>query len=323
MTINPGVGISHPLNKTPFTSIHPQPADVTRFQVGLTRMLGVDAQTGRPWLRIVWAQDQGSDEWGPIAKDWNDYGNGGYGEWRARYLYSSTCRFIASVDPATGLSTRREVWDDIPPPRFVLERLIPPDVACLDWNTPTSQQAWIHQALTGEYIDQDGDRYSPRKPLGGYYEPLPFDYPNRIVGGIIADHDSKCCKNAKKRDEVCYGFYAEPGAEHLAIIEHAVQAIKQRRERRPGIIAPEEQAKAVAQSREGVEGYWHRFENRLSRLTLDALHTHAGLLSQDPTRQSWGKYVFTAGHSKSGATVEQINKWRKEKTHGPDGSSGG
>lgn len=321
--IQPGMGSNHPLNRTPFKSIQPQPCDLTRFQSGLTRMLGVDAQTGRPWLRCIWAQDQGADEWGPVAKDWNDYGNGGHGEWRARYLYSSERRYLMSVDPVTGVCTRREVWDDVPPPRFVLERLIPPDVACLNWNTPTSQQAWIHRALTGEYQDQDGDRYSPRKPLGGLYVPLEFDYPGRIAGGMIADHDSVCCKNAKKTDSVCYGWYAEPGGEHLAVIERAVRAIKQRRERRPGIITPEEQAKAVKGAREGVEGYWDRFRGRLSRRVLDALHTHAGLLSPDPTRQKWGKYVFTGGHSKSGATIEQINKWRKEKANGTSGSGSG
>lgn len=315
-----GVDYNHPLNRTPFTAIQPQPADLKTFQSGLTRMLGVDAQTGRPWLRCIWAQDQGADEWGPIAKDWDDYGNGGHGEWRARYLYSSTRRFLTFTDPATGLSGQREVWEDIPPPRFVLERLIPPDVACLNWDTPTSKDAHVHLALTGEYLDQDGDRYSPRKPTGGYYVPLELEYPGRIGGGMIADHDSKCCKNAKKADLVCYGWYAEPGAAHLTIVEQAVQAIKRRRERRPGIITPEEQAKAVKNSREGAEKYWGALEGRLSRITLDALNTHAGMLSQDPTRQTWGKYVFTGGHSKSGATIEQINKWRKENKHGTDTS---
>src|SRR5262245_58214310 len=114
--IQPGVGISHPLNRTPFTAIQPQPADIKAFQAGLTRMLGSDAQTGRPWLRVIWAQDQGADEWGPIAKDWNDYGAGGRGEWRARYLYSSSVHYITSLDPISGVTTRCEVWEDIPPP---------------------------------------------------------------------------------------------------------------------------------------------------------------------------------------------------------------
>jgi len=240
---------------------------------------------------------------------------------RHRGLLAGRARRLAA--PATGLSKTREVWEDIPPPRFVLERLIPPEVACLGWNAPTSKQAWIHHALTGEYLDQDGDRYSPRKPTGGYYEPLPLDYPRRITGGMIADHDGFCCKRAKKTDSVCYGWYVAPGAEHLAIIEQAVQAIKQRREHRPGIITAEEQAKAVNDAREGVEGYWGALQGRLSRRVLEALRTHAGLLSEDPTRQQWGKYMFTAGHSKSGATVEQINKWRKEKTHGTSSSGGG
>lgn len=324
-TINPGVGIDHPLNRQPFTAIQPQPCSVKQFQAGLTRMLGVDAQTGRPWLRIVWAQDQGADDWGPIAKDWDDYGNGGRGEWRARYLYSSQVRYLSSVDPSTGIVSQREAWDDIPPPRFCLERLIPPDVACLGWNVPTSQQAWVHRALTGEYVDQDGDRYSPRKPVGGIYVPLEFDYPGRITGGMIADHDSTCCENAKAQDSICYGWYAEPGVEHLTVLEAAVLAIKRKRERRPGIITGEEQAKAVAQAREGVENYWEQFRGRLSRLTLDAMHTHAGLLSSDPSKQAWGKYSFVreGAHSKSGATPDEINRWRKEKTHGTDGTSGG
>ncbi len=323
--IKPGVGINHPLNRTPFTAIQPQPCDLRQFQAGLTRMLGVDAQTGRPWLRCIWAQSQDHDEWGWIAKDWNDYGNGGHGEWRARYLYSSTRRFLTSVNPATGVCTRREVWDDIPPPRFCLERLIPPDVACLNWDTPTSKEAWIHRALTGEYLDQDGDRYSPRKPLGGLYVPLEFDYPRRITGGMIADHDSVCCKNAKKADSICYGWYAEPGAEHLAAIEQAVQAIKQRRERRPGIITAEEQTASIKGARERYGKYWGTLESRLSRITLDALHTHAGLLSSDPTRQAWGKWAFVreGAHSKSGATPEEINRWRKEKSHGTSSGGGG
>lgn len=287
-------------------------------------MLGVDAQTGRPWLRVIWAQDQGADEWGPIARDWNDYGNGGHGEWRARYLYSSESKLTTFTDVATGVTTRREVWEDIPPPRFVLERLIPPDVACLDWNTPTSREAWIHHALTGEYIDQDGDRYSPRKPEGGLYVPLEFDYPERISGGMVADHDSVCCRDAKKTDSICYGWYVEPGQEHLSIIEAAVFAIKQRKERRPGIITPEEQAKSIRQSRAGVEGYYSGLHSRLSRITLDALRTHAGMLSPDPTRQKWGKYAFVraGAHSKSGARPDEIKQWR-EKKNGSNGASGG
>lgn len=321
-TTKPGVGLSHPLNRVPFTSIHPAPCSVKAFQAGLTRMLGVDAQTDRAWLRIIWAQDQDADEWGPIARDWDDYGNGGRGEWRARYLYSSTRKFTKFTDPDSGITTRREVWEDIPPPRFCLERLIPLDVACLGWDTPTSQNAWIHRALTGEYIDQDGDRYTPRKPAGGLYVPLEFDYPGRISGGMIADHDSVCCENARKDDSVCYGWYAEPSQEHLTILEQAVMAIKQRRERRPGIITPEEQAASIKAMRAGREKYWGALEGRLSRITLDALHTHAGMLSQDPTRQSWGKYVFTAGHSKSGATIQQIQQWREKKSNGTNGASG-
>lgn len=317
-----GVGINHPLNRTPFNAIQPQPCDLKHFQSGLTRMLGVDAQSGRPWLRIIWAQDQGSDEFGPIARDWDDYGNGGRGEWRARYLYSSESKFTAFTDLDSGITTRREVWEDIPPPRFCLERLIPPDVACLGWNTPTSNQACIHLALTGEYQDQDGDRYSPRKPSGGLYVPLEFDYPCRIVGGMIADHHSACCENAKKDDSVCYGWYAEPGQEHLVILEQAVMAIKQRKERRPGIITPEEQAVVIRRAREGREKYWGALEGRLSKITLDALHTHAGFLSPDPARQTWGKYAFVreGAHSKSGARPDEINSWRK---HGSNGSSGG
>jgi len=319
-----GVGISHPLNQTPFKGIHSQPADVKAFQAGLTRMLGVDNQTGRPWLRIVWAQDQGADEWGPIAKDWNDYGNGGRGEWRARYLYSSTPKLTIFTDPDSGLLTRREVWEDISPPRFCLERLIPPDVACLGWNIPTSNDAWVHHALTDEYIDQQGERYSPRKPHGGLYVPLEFDHPGKIVGGMIADHDSICCENAKKADEVCYGWYAEPAAEHLAIMEAAVSAIKKRKEKRPGIMTAEEQAESLKASREKRERYYGALENRLSRITLDALHTHAGLLSPDPSKQKWGSRAFVreCAHSKSGATPEEINRWRKEKSHGINGNSG-
>lgn len=317
LTRDPG----HPLNRTPFTSVHPQPCDLKHFQSGLTRMLGVDNQTGRPWLRAIWAQSQERDEWGWIAKDWDDYGNGGHGEWRARYIYSSECRYITFTDPISGVHGQREVWLDIPPPRFAVERLIPPDVACLGWNTPVNREAYIHRALTGEYRDNDGDRYSPRKPVGGYYVPLEFDYPERIVGGMIADHDSHCCAAAKVADSVCYGWYVEPGAEHLAILEAAVFAIKQKRERRPGVITPEEQAQAIKQSREGVEGYYQGLEGRLSRIALDALHTHAGLLSEDPTRASWGSRVFTRGHSRSGATIEEIKRWRKEKTNGTDDSA--
>jgi len=311
------VGNDHPLNRLPFTSVHLQPCEIKAFQSALNFLLGEDIQTGRPWIRCIWAQSQEFDEWGPIAKDWDDYGNGGYGEWRARYLYSSEQTFTTFTDPISGLIGRREVWLDIPPPRFVLERLIPPDVACLSWDTPVNQDAWIHRALTGEYIDQNGDRYNPRKPHGGYYVPLELDYPGRISGGMIADHTSHCCDAAKLTDSICYGAYAEPGAEHLAILEAAVYQIKQKKEQRPGIISPEEQAHAIKQAKKGVEGYWDRLTVSLSKIALDALHTHAGMLSEDPTRASWGKYMFTSGHSRSGATIEQINRWRKK--HGTDG----
>lgn len=311
MTIDPGMlhDPEHPLNKTPFTSIQPQPADISLFNAALVRCFGREDQTGRPWIRCIWAQSQEHDEWGWIAKDWNEYGDGGRGQWRARYLYSSERYYIEYKHPDNGTWCKQECWTDIPPPRFVLEKLIPPDTACLDWNKDANQEAYLKRILTGSFHDQEGDKYSPRKPVGGFYVPLEYNFPNRIVGGVIAEHDGYCCRAARMTDSVCYGWYVTPGGEYIEIIERLARLVQQAREQRPGLQTQEEAARLSANSRERNAKYWDGFEDRIGQITREAIHTHIAGLEDDPSRNHHGKFHWMSSSRRSGATAAQVKEW--------------
>lgn len=289
---------SHPFNKQPFTANPPQPCSTSDFQQGLTNLFGLEAQTRRPWLRVIWACSEERDEWGPIAKDWSDYGAGGRGEWRRRYLYSSEASYGNAFDEARGLWVARQIWKDQSPPRFVVEKLIPAHVQSIGW----ADRARILPEHPGfaEGVDHDGDPFTARKPIGGIYVPLEVDDRKTIRGGIIADHNGTCCANAEANDQICYGTYAVPGNGHLELLQNLTQQVKALPERRPGLATPEELEEAAKRTKAAYLEYWEAVERRLSERILAALKTHKPMFSDDPTVRAHGKFHFLSGHNKSG-----------------------
>lgn len=288
----------HPLNREPYTSHGPTPCDVSYFQRELTALFGCEQLSGRPWLRIIWAQDEGRDRYGWIAKDWSEYGASGAGEWRRRYLYSSASQWDEAYDEARGIWAVREVWKDISPPRFVIERFIPPNVACLDWDKGLDLLDSNPNFATGR--DEDGDPFTVRKAIEGIYVPLEIDDRRTVRGGVIADHDATCCANAEREQRMCYGSYAEPGDRQLDLIRRAAAIIKQDVERRPGVMTDAERALAQKRGADRYQQYWDGLEDRIARIAYEAVRTHRGMLSDDPSQQKWGTYHFLGAHTPSG-----------------------
>lgn len=300
----------HPLNAHPFETRYPEPlCDLRPFQEALTRLFGTEGTTGRPWVRVIWAQDERSDEYGPIAKNWSHYGNGGRGEWRARYLYSADRYFEPEMNYETGVLSHYERWHDLAPPRFVIETFVPPDMACMGWNELTEGAS---KSFFGTYYDAQGDVYTPYKAIYGMYQPLPvMAYPH-MLGGVLAYHDRDCCRAAEVSDRTCYGYYVEPGGIHLGIMEEmANQVLNEARERRPGVMTGDEHEATRKRTREHNAKYWGEYEQRIRQIALEACYTHEAAFSESDKKRRWGKFNF--GASKSGATAQQIESWRKEK----------
>lgn len=311
--------LGHPLNKTPFDHTYPEPlCDLRPFQSALERLFGREPKTGRPWVRVIWAQDQRADEYGPIAKNWDHYGAGGRGEWRARYLYASERHFEPETDYDTGIISHREVWEDLSPPRFVIENLIPPETALLGWADPGHGGT---RTIFNTFYDGAGDRFTPFKPTAGFYQPLPITQMPHMAGGILAYHDRGCCRAAEVSDRTCYGYYVEPGAPHLEIMAGiANEILNRRKERRPALMTEAEATASRKQSQQNNDQYWDRYRERIKQISLEACNTHEPVFSGSDKMQRHGKYKFLGGASKSGATVEQIESWRKEKATNGNGS---
>lgn len=282
------------LNQTPFTANLPQPVAVEGFQKELTRIFGVEPTTKRPWVRIVWPATDARDEFGePLAFDWDEYGDGGRGLWRRRYLYSADVSYVDCYDPESGLWYAKECWEDVAPPRFMLERLIPPHLALMGWK---------HQG-----VDKDGMKWTSRCPLYGRYEALLIlpQVSELLKGGMFARHDGTCCRAAKEEGVDCYGYYVEPGAEHVQELERLAYLQRKAKERRPGVQTAEEHEAAMKRSRERNERYWQKLGDKIQQIYVEGFKTHKARLSLDPSVNANGIYHWMSGTSKSGLTEEK------------------
>lgn len=295
----------HPFNSQPFTENVPAPVRTWKFQEDLTRLFGRHDATGKPWVRIIWAQSNERDDDGEwLAKDWNEYGAGGYGEWRRRYLYSSHSSMEEAFDEVRQLFVAREVWHDVSPPRFVLEKFIPPEIACMGWDDRLTPLESAPNFAEGR--DADGDRLTARKPVRGLYVPIEIDDRAMIRGGVLAAHAFDCCKLAQLEQSQCYGYYVEPGEAHMEIARRLAAALQQVRERRPGIMSQEEHAAANLRSRKRDQEYTANYEQRIRQIVTDAFKTHrGGLLSESPTAQKWGRFNFLSGHNPAGTPTKK------------------
>lgn len=130
----------------------------------------------------------------------------------------------------------------------------------------------------------------------------------------IALHDEVCCSGTGVlNNDICLGAYRPPCDADL----DRIRRMKYRRdhasneEMRPSQSRIERMADEMEQKRD------ERID-RESGAYMDALFKTHGwrLTTDDPTRLKWGKHMFVrdGAHSKSGATVEEIKRWRKEKS---------
>jgi len=249
---------------------YPPPCDVSRFQQELERIAG-RYDNGRPLLRVVWGQDAA------LAREWDCYADGGRGQWRMKYLYSSKVRYVPTADPETGLIRVRRFHEDVGVPRWFVEYYIPPETACLNWQASG--------------VDSDGQPFTDPLPVEGLYEP---------TGLEIATHDGDCCRAAKGAQVFCYGYYREPGERELLVVRANRAAWDAMPERRPGRQTAEEAVRAKKRAEDAYEAYWRKAGERQERIALDAVRTHAGMLDDSITANQHGKYIFLGGTNKSG-----------------------
>ena len=182
----------------------------------------------------------------------------------------------------------------------MLEKFIPPEVACLGWDDHLTPLESAPNFAEGR--DADGDRLTARKPVRGYYVPIEVDDRVMIRGGVLAEHRNNCCAQARLENAICYGSYAAPGDDHLEIARRLAKAIQEVKERRPGLSTREELADSSRRSAQHHEAFMQRFQDRIKRIAEDAFTTHSGgMLSDSPTAQTWGKFHFLSNHNRAGS----------------------
>lgn len=286
------------LNQTPWTENLPTPVSVQAFNSQLAKLFGRDTRSGQQWVRLLWAATDMVDKFGqPDACDWDCYGDGGRGQWRRRYLYSSDVSYVDRYDAQRDLWYSHEVWNDVSPPRFVIERLVAPVEACRGWQASG--------------VDSDGTPWSDIKPLHGRYEALMIPFPLHLAlpligSGMIATHNGHCCRSAKADNVQCYGQYAEPSEQHLDEFRMLAYLLNQAPERRPGALTEQEAKRARKRQWERNANAWQSIGDRIQQIALEALRTHAPTFSNDESVVRNGKYHWMSAHNKSGSPKSLI-----------------
>ena len=283
------------LDTLPFVTNLAQPCDTKEFQKEIDRLFGHEPTTGRSWLKITWMPSSDVNQYGePETYDWGEYGDGGRGMRRRRYLYFADVSYVDTYDIYRKCWYAKEVWNDIAPPRFILERFIQPDLALLGWKAKGK--------------DPDGTKWTSHRPTFGRYEGL-MVLPNVsevLKGGMIVRHDDTCCTEARKERLDCYGYYEPPGSRHLEELERLAWLRRKAPERRPGISTHEERLDAARRTNAHNDAYWGKFGKNIQQIYLDGFKTHAPSLSSNQKVRSWGKFHFTRAASKSGLKKEEV-----------------
>lgn len=137
----------------------------------------------------------------------------------------------------------------------------------------------------------------------------------------IALHDEVCCNGSGVlNNDICLGAYRPPCDADL----ERIRRMKWRRDHASNQELRPSAEQLFKWSDEANEKRYDRIERDSRAIMDDFFKTHGWkLATDDPTRLKWGKFSFAGAHSKSGATVEQIAKWRKEKTVNASNSDSG
>lgn len=202
--------------------------DAPSFQKRIDKICGL-SPSGHSIVRLIWAWDARRWE----NTEWDEFGNATAGEWRQKYR-------------ALTVNIDNNDYVDIAPPRWLLEERYEPVQLESSWEATRYRREVVEDApllcrhchltkwisvemsdgplLTCVYcrgwielrtVQQDVWGELPRE---GWYNMLP----NRGMG-IVAEHRNNCCKRAREIEEVCWGFYKEPGNLELKRLRKAIQ----------------------------------------------------------------------------------------------------
>lgn len=223
----------------------------------------------------------------------------------------SRIRLIWGADPLHGMQifqgVRRFkyfVTKEIALQRFILEQLHEPEEYKPNWEQGRYRWEGITQ------IDLKGD-----PPPNGLYTHL----------HTVAEHDHRCCNGTLliNGHQACYGFFGFPDDNELEAMRLAISL----RDKTPELRAGEKIPQAELEKELRETKYWEEYNREKTRdefkdIIVDEFKTHAAsLFSDDPTVLANGKYAFLGGHSKSGATLDEIKKWRKNHKESNDSSN--
>lgn len=183
---------------------------------------------------------------------------------------------------------------DIGIPRFYVEELH--SNSELQHKSAWDKARYYFDEYTREMIDVLGPI-----PEEGFYTAL-FQ---------IAHHDELCCGGREVvKKEPCLGAYREPSEADLTRIrrmqwrrDHAAN-----QENNPSESLIRKRAQDLTEKRD--EKWRQSIREAIEDYTRTRSHSWTTL---DPVVLQHGKYHWTGSHTKSGATLEEIEKWRKEK----------
>ena len=263
--------------KAPFFACH-------SFQRKIDKIVGV-SPSGLPIVRLSWAWD--CRKWENI--EWDEFGNATKGEWRQRYraltINLDGDDFVDIAPPRWVLEERFEpegiavnceltryrqvVTEPVPvsckhcqgfggwapleilPPAWLDVSKVKDGKMWLSWWHPDQSEGHLLCCrFCSEYtelatVKQDVWGGVPRE---GWYNLLPYG------AGIIADHSTTCCKEAKDLGEICYGTYALPSDRELNRLRRAIQRRSKDAETNPHI-SPELDEVALQQAKVwGLQG---------------------------------------------------------------------
>jgi hypothetical protein len=185
---------------------------------------------------------------------------------------------------------------DIGSPRFYIEELH--SNSELRKNDAWEKSRYYWDQVTGQTLDVLGP-----VPSNGFYSSV----------FCIAYHDELCCDNTGIiNNEPCIGAYRPPSDSDI----QRIQRMKFRRDHAekqdvtPSDELIHKRSTDMATARDEYD------RRRIRERIENEFKTHAWkFTTNDPSKLKWGKYSFVreGAHSKSGATPEELQKWRGEK----------